>query len=75
MVLCNSPAGPSTESGARLCADAVHGCVFPPQRRWATASSSHLAELRTDTKAITASHLCSQLIIDTANARRRWLVT
>lgn len=55
------------ESGARVCADTVYDCVFRPQPRWATVSSSHLAELRTDRKAIKASHLCSQLIIDTTN--------
>lgn len=27
------------ESGARVCADTVHECVFPPQPCWATASS------------------------------------
>lgn len=36
-------------------ADTVHECVFLPQPRWATASS----ELKTDRKAIKASHLCS----------------
>lgn len=41
LALCNSPAGPDTggESGARVCADTVHECVFPPQPRWVTANS------------------------------------
>lgn len=74
----NGPAGPATggRSGGHVrVLMQFMNVYFRRSLAGRQPAPSHLAEFKIDRKAIKASHLCSQLIIDTTNHRYRRLVT